>query len=155
TVFALAREKMRLIVVDIDAGRVAAMERELGSSCVLAKRVDVSSKDEMQLLAHDVQANYGSLDVLVNNAGVGHSGGILDSKLDDWEWVISINLWGVIYGCRLFIPDMVASGRGGHVTNVASQGGIFAAPGAAPYCTAKFGVVGLSESLRGELAPYG
>ncbi len=155
TALALAAEKMRVCVVDIDAERVAAMERELGSACVFSRRVDVSSKDEMRTLAADVHGKLGALDVLVNNAGVGHSGGILDTKLEDWEWVVSINLWGVVYGCHFFVPEMVAARRGGHVANVASGFGLMAAPGVAPYCTTKFAVVGLSESLRAELAPHG
>lgn len=154
TALALASEKARLAVVDIDADRVAAMERELGSACVFSKRVDVSSKDEMRALAAEMHEKLGALDVLVNNAGVGHSGGILDTKLEDWEWVVSVNLWGVVYGCHYFVPQMVAARRGGHVANVASGFGLLAAPGVAPYCTTKFAVVGLSESLRAELAPH-
>jgi NAD(P)-dependent dehydrogenase (short-subunit alcohol dehydrogenase family) len=95
------------------------------------------------------------VDFLVNNAGVGHSGGVLDSSLEDWEWVVGVNLWGVVYGCHFFVPKMVARGAGGHVVNVASGFGLMAAPGVAPYCTTKFAVVGLSESLRAELAPHG
>jgi NAD(P)-dependent dehydrogenase (short-subunit alcohol dehydrogenase family) len=155
TARALAAAGARLAVVDVDGDRVAAMERELGAQCVFAKRVDVSKKDEMRALAADVHGKVGVLDVLVNNAGVGHSGGILDSSLEDWEWVIGINLWGVIYGCHFFVPKMVERGAGGHVVNVASGFGLVAGPSVAPYCTTKFAVVGLSESLRGELAPHG
>ena len=154
TAMALAGEGARLIVADIDAARVAEMKRELGDQCALAKRVDVSKQDEMGALADDVHRALGPLDILVNNAGVGHSGGILDSTLGDWEWTLGVNLWGVIYGCHFFVPRMVAKGGGGHVVNVASTFGLLAAPGVAPYCTTKFAVVGLSESLRAELAPH-
>jgi NAD(P)-dependent dehydrogenase (short-subunit alcohol dehydrogenase family) len=155
TAQALAREGARVVVVDVDEARVGEVQRELGAACVLAKRVDVSRKDEMRALADDVHSALGPLDVLVNNAGVGHSGGVLGSKLEDWEWVIGVNLWGVIHGCHFFAPKMAQSGRGGHIANVASAFGLIAAPGVAPYCTTKFAVVGLSESLRAELAEHG
>lgn len=155
TAHALARKGARLVVVDVDEARVDAMQRDLGAACVLAKRVDVASKDEMRALANDVHSALGPLDVLVNNAGVGHSGGVLDTKLEDWKWVIDVNLWGVVHGCHFFAPKMARSGRGGHIANVASGFGLVAAPGVAPYCTTKFAVVGLSESMRAELAPHG
>ncbi|HEY3819617.1 MAG TPA: SDR family NAD(P)-dependent oxidoreductase [Polyangiaceae bacterium] len=155
TALALAEAGARVAVVDIDDARVAEVKRELGEKCALAKRVDVSKKEEMAALADEVHAASGALDVLVNNAGVGHSGGILDSTLDDWSWVVGVNLWGVVYGCHYFVPKMVARGAGGHVVNVASGFGLVAGAGVAPYCTTKFAVVGLSESMRGELAPHG
>ncbi|HEY8088930.1 MAG TPA: SDR family NAD(P)-dependent oxidoreductase [Polyangiaceae bacterium] len=155
TAEALAKEGVRLVVVDVDEARVDAMKRSLGPACVLGKRVDVSKKDEMRALAADVHAGFGALDVLVNNAGVGHSGGVLDSSLEDWEWVVGVNLWGVVHGCHFFVPKMVERGAGGHVVNVASGFGLVASPRVAPYCTTKFAVVGLSESLRAEIAPHG
>jgi NAD(P)-dependent dehydrogenase (short-subunit alcohol dehydrogenase family) len=154
TAEALAKAGARVIVVDVDDSRVDATAKALGRACALSKRVDVSKKDEMRALAADVHAACGPLDVLVNNAGVGHSGGVLDSSLEDWEWTIGVNLWGVVYGCHFFVPKMVERGAGGHVVNVASTFGLTAAPRVAPYCTTKFAVVGLSESLRAELAPH-
>jgi NAD(P)-dependent dehydrogenase (short-subunit alcohol dehydrogenase family) len=102
-----------------------------------------------------VHQRFGALGVLVNNAGVGHSGGMLDTPLEDWHWTIGVNLWGVVHGCHFFVPRMVERREGGHVVNVASAFGLFAAPRVGPYCTTKFAVVGLSESLRAELAPHG
>ena len=91
----------------------------------------------------------------MNNAGVGHSGGVLDSTIDDWEWVVGVNLWGVVHGCHFFVPRRWSQrGQGGHVVNVASGFGLVAGAGVAPYCTTKFAVVGLSASLRAELAPH-
>jgi NAD(P)-dependent dehydrogenase (short-subunit alcohol dehydrogenase family) len=150
----LAKHGARVVVVDLDEKRVADMARELGDACAFSRAVDVSKRDAMRSLADDVHAKLGALDVLVNNAGVGHSGGILDTTLEDWDWVVNVNLWGVIHGCHFFAPKMVDSGRGGHIANVASGFGLLAAPGVAPYCTTKFAVVGLSESLRGELQPH-
>jgi NAD(P)-dependent dehydrogenase (short-subunit alcohol dehydrogenase family) len=155
TALALADRGARVIATDIDEARVAEMKAALGTRCALAARTDVSKRDEVRQLADRVHAELGPLDVLVNNAGVGHSGGILDTKIEDWDWVIGVNLWGVIHGCHFFVPKMVEARRGGHVANVASAFGLFAGPGVAPYCTTKFAVVGLSESLRAELRPHG
>ncbi len=121
---------------------------------MLASRVDVSQRSEMGALAEEVHGSLGAVDVLVNNAGVGHGGGVIETPLTDWDWVLGVNLGGVVHGCHFFVPKMVARGAG-HVVNVASGFGLFAAAGVAPYCTAKFAVVGLSESLRAELHPHG
>jgi NAD(P)-dependent dehydrogenase (short-subunit alcohol dehydrogenase family) len=150
----LASRGARIVVVDLDEARVSAMTAELGDRCAFSRAVDVGNRDAMRSLADDVHRKLGALDVLVNNAGVGHSGGILDTKLEDWDWVVNVNLWGVIHGCHFFAPKMVDSGRGGHIANVASAFGLMAGPGVAPYCTTKFAVVGLSESLRAELEPH-
>ncbi len=155
TAVALGDAGARVVAVDIDEARVESIAAELGSKCALARRVDVSNRDQMRELAREVHDRFGALGVLVNNAGVAHSGGILDSRIEDWDWTIGVNLWGVIHGCHFFVPRMVEGGQGGHVVNVASAFGLFAAPHVAPYCTTKFAVVGLSESLRGELAPHG
>jgi NAD(P)-dependent dehydrogenase (short-subunit alcohol dehydrogenase family) len=109
----------------------------------------------MSALAEVVHGTVGVVDVLVNNAGVGHGGGIVDSPLTDWDWVLGINLGGVIHGCHFFVPPMVSREAGGHVVNIASVFGLVAPAGVAPYCTAKFAVMGLSESMRAELAPDG
>jgi NAD(P)-dependent dehydrogenase (short-subunit alcohol dehydrogenase family) len=154
TAAALAKRGARVVVVDVDAARVDEVKAELGDACALGRRVDVSKRDEMRALADDVHRSQGPLDVLVNNAGVGHSGGVLDTKLEDWDWVIGVNLWGVIHGCHFFVPEM-ARRRRGHVVNVASMFGLLAPGEVAPYCTTKFAVVGLSESMRSELAAHG
>ena len=154
TAIALADKGARVVACDLAPARVDAIASTLGGKCALAKTVDVSKKDPMRALADEVHERLGPLDVLVNNAGVGHSGGILDSTLDDWEWVISVNLWGVVHGCHFFVPKMVERGSG-QVVNVASGFGLVAGPNVAPYCTTKFAVVGMSESMRAELAPHG
>jgi NAD(P)-dependent dehydrogenase (short-subunit alcohol dehydrogenase family) len=155
TALALARARARVVAIDVDGSRVEAIASELGAACALAKRVDVSKKDEMGALAAEIHDRFGAIGILVNNAGVAHSGGMLESPLEDWEWTVAVNLWGVIHGCHFFIPRMVSAGVRGHVVNVASAFGLFAAPRVGPYCTTKFAVVGLSESLRHELAPHG
>ncbi len=155
TALALAQAGARLLLCDIDADRLAEVEAELPAGrCVLAAVVDVSDRNAMQALADQVHREVGALDVLVNNAGVGLAGGVCDTSIEDWEWVLSINLWGVIYGCRLFVPPMVERGSG-HVVNISSLLGYFGQPGAIGYVTSKFAVFGLSESMRNELAPTG
>jgi short-subunit dehydrogenase len=95
------------------------------------------------------------VDLLVNNAGVGIGGGFLDTSLEDWDWIVGINLMGVVHGCHFFVPPMLKRGRGGHVVNISSAAGYLATAALAAYCTTKFGVLGLSEALHEELAPHG
>jgi NAD(P)-dependent dehydrogenase (short-subunit alcohol dehydrogenase family) len=145
------------VLCDKDESGLREVEREIGQSVdhIEWRVVDVASRDEMRAFADDVHARFDAIDVLVNNAGVGQSGGLLDMSLEDWEWVLGVNLWGVIHGCHFFVPKMVKRAAGGHVVNVSSVFGFFAPPGSMGYCTSKFGVFGLSESLRGELEPHG
>ena len=155
TALALAKAGARLILCDIDADRLAAVETELPPGrCRFTAVVDVSDRAAMEALAARVHGEVDALDVLVNNAGVGLAGGVCDTSLEDWEWVLSVNLWGVIHGCNLFVPPMVDRGRG-HVVNISSLLGYFGQPGAIGYVTSKFAVFGLSESMRNELAPLG
>ncbi len=151
----LAKQGARLIVCDVNEAGLATLAAELGSACLLARRVDVSDRTAMQSFADEVHALVPAVDVLVNNAGVGLQGGLLDTSLDDWDWILKINLGGVIHGCHFFVPKMVERAAGGHIVNVASVLGVFAAPDVIGYATAKFGVVGLSESLRAEMSPHG
>ncbi len=146
----------KLIVCDVNEIGLRDLEKELTAreALLLAARVDVSDRDEMQAFAAQVHALVPAVDVLLNNAGVGLAGGILNTSLDDWEWVLNINLWGAIHGCHFFVPKMVERGAGGAVINVASVLGLHAAPNTIGYSTSKFGVVGLSEALGGELAPH-
>jgi NAD(P)-dependent dehydrogenase (short-subunit alcohol dehydrogenase family) len=156
TALALADEGCKLVVCDVAEGPLQAVAAELSAkgALLLQARVDVSKRAEMEAFAAQVHALAPAVDVLVNNAGVGLSGGLLDTTLEDWEWILSINLWGVIHGLHFFVPKMVAHGAG-HVVNVSSGLGLVAAPEVLGYCTTKFAVTGLSESLRAELAPKG
>jgi len=145
-----------LFLCDIDEEGLSATAKEARRSGgrVHTYVVDVSRREAMRAFAATVHEQVPAVDVLVNNAGVGLSGGILDTELDDWEWVVSINLWGVIHGCHFFVPKMVARKQGGHVVNIASAAGFLATPDLAAYATTKFGVLGLSEAMRSELAPH-
>jgi NAD(P)-dependent dehydrogenase (short-subunit alcohol dehydrogenase family) len=146
-----------LALCDINNAAVAdAAEaaRTLGA-VVLASRVDVSDAAAMTRFAEATFARFGRVDLLVNNAGVGLVGGFLDTSRKDWEWLIGINLMGVVHGCDAFLPTMVESGRGGHVVNLSSAAGVLANPQLTAYSATKFAVFGLSEALRMELKPHG
>lgn len=157
TALALAREGARLIVCDVNEASLRGVEQELGtlSECLLARRVDVSDEHAMKSFSDEVHSKVPAVDILINNAGVGLAGNIIHTTLDDWKWIIGINLWGVIHGCHFFTPKMVERGQGGHVVNVSSMLGFFASPDIVGYTTAKFGVFGLSMCLREDLAGHG
>jgi NAD(P)-dependent dehydrogenase (short-subunit alcohol dehydrogenase family) len=157
TAIACASRGARLVICDQNEEGMAETEREaraLGSE-VLARRVDVGKREEVEALAAAVHAEIEAVDLLVNNAGVGLGGSFLDTPLDDWEWIARINLFGVIHGCHFFIPPMVKRGCGGHVVNVSSAAGFAPLPAQSAYATTKFAVLGLSESMRPELAAAG
>jgi NAD(P)-dependent dehydrogenase (short-subunit alcohol dehydrogenase family) len=128
--------------------------RALGCE-VLAQRVDVANRHEMREFAAAVHQRVAAVDILMNNAGVGLGASFLDTPLDDWDWIMGINLMGVVHGCHFFLPPMVARQRGGHVVNVASAAAFAATEALSAYSTTKFAVVGLSEALRDELTPHG
>ena len=153
TALALARRGASLVVCDVNDDGLAAMAadiRAIGSD-VLARRVDVSRAEEMEAFAAAVHERVEAVDLLVSNAGVGLGGGTLHTSLEDWRWIVGINLFGVIHGCHFFVPAMVRRGRGGHVVNVSSAAGYVASEALAAYATTKFGVYGFSEALRQEL----
>ncbi|HEY8073677.1 MAG TPA: SDR family NAD(P)-dependent oxidoreductase [Labilithrix sp.] len=152
TAEAFAKKGDTLYLCDRDEDALARTASELGVA--FHRVVDVSKRDAMQSFADAVHADGGAIDVLVNNAGVGLAGGVLETSLEDFEWVLSVNLWGVLHGVHAFVPQMVERRRG-HVVNVASVLGLIAGPGTAGYSTSKFAVVGLSESMRADLAPHG
>ncbi len=157
TALAFARRGANLVLCDINTEGLAETERQiqaLGRE-VLARRVDVADREAMAAFAAAVHARVAAVDILMNNAGVGLGAGFLNTELGDWDWIIGINLWGVIHGCHFFIPPMVARGRGGHVVNVSSAAGYVATEPLSAYSTTKFAVFGLSESLRDELARHG
>jgi NAD(P)-dependent dehydrogenase (short-subunit alcohol dehydrogenase family) len=154
---AFARRGANLILCDVNEvglADTAEAARALGRD-VLARRVDVANADEMRAFAETVHAQVEAVDLLMNNAGVGLGAGTLHTTLDDWRWIVGINLFGVVHGCHFFVPPMVRRRRGGHVVNVASAAGFVATELLAAYATTKFAVVGLSEALRDELAPHG
>lgn len=116
--------------------------------------LDVTSPEAWQALREKLQGSWPSLDLLVNNAGVGVGGQVGELPLSDWHWIVNINLFGAIYGCHTMVPWMKTNPRGGHIVNIASMAAIASAPGMAPYNITKAGMVSFSETLYGELKPY-
>ncbi|MBJ6762584.1 SDR family NAD(P)-dependent oxidoreductase [Myxococcaceae bacterium JPH2] len=157
TALALADEGAHLVVCDRDAGRLAEVAREISSRGreVFSRQVDVADREAMRAFAAEVEREVGVLDILVNNAGVALGARFVETPLDDWDWIVSINLFGVIHGCHFFLPGMIARGQGGHVVNVSSLTGFFATEPFAAYGTTKYAVFGLSEALRADLSRYG
>jgi NAD(P)-dependent dehydrogenase (short-subunit alcohol dehydrogenase family) len=155
TALALAGAGARVIVCDVNEASLESIAAELGAACVMSWQVDVGNADAMRAIAHAVHAAHGPLDILINNAGVGISSSVLNTTLEDWDWVIGINLKGVIHGLHFFLPAMVERGGRGHVVNVASLAGYFVSTGLSAYLTTKFGVFGLSEVAREDLRGTG
>lgn len=116
--------------------------------------LDVTSVEAWQSLRDRLQGQWPRIDVLINNAGVGVGGEVGALSLDDWHWIIDINLYGAVYGCHTLVPWMKQNPRGGHIVNVASMAAIVSAPGMAAYNMTKAAMVSLSETLYGELKPY-
>ncbi len=153
TALACARRGANLVICDLDEVGLSDVEktiRELGRD-VIASRVDVSDAEQMRAFAEDVHGQIEAPDILVNNAGVAIGGRFQDTSIEDWNWIVGINLMGVVHGCHHFIPKMVERGRGGHVVIVASAAGYSASSNLAAYNATKFAVLGLGEALQDEL----
>ncbi len=153
-----ARLGMNLVLVDVqqDALDAAAAEIQAAGAPVLALRVDVSDAAQMEALAAAVQARFGAPHLVFNNAGVGSGGLIWENSVRDWEWVLGVNVWGVIHGVRLFTPMMLAAAQAdpayrGHIVNTASMAGLLTPPNMGVYNVSKHAVVSLSESLYQDL----
>jgi NAD(P)-dependent dehydrogenase (short-subunit alcohol dehydrogenase family) len=152
----LARRGTRVVVADIDgknAGRVAAAIAADGGQAE-ARTIDVASEPDVTRLIQDTASAHGALDYLFNNAGIAIGGDTRDLTLDHWRRVLDVDLYGVLHGIRAAYPIMAEQGSG-HIVNTSSAAAFFAAPGNAPYCTAKHALVGLSLSLRLEGADLG
>ncbi|MEU9026076.1 SDR family oxidoreductase [Streptomyces sp. NPDC048383] len=155
TAFAFAEAGARVVAVDRDgegAARTAEMARLVGAPEAWGECVDVSDEQAMEKLAAKVAVEYGIVDVLVNNAGIGLSGPFLETTAEDWKRVLDVNLWGVIHGCRIFGKQMAERGQGGHIVNTASAAAYLPSRTLPAYSTSKAAVLMLSECLRAELA---
>jgi NAD(P)-dependent dehydrogenase (short-subunit alcohol dehydrogenase family)/pimeloyl-ACP methyl ester carboxylesterase len=155
TALAFAEAGARLVAVDRDAesaARTAESALTLGAPAAWAETVDVSDEQAMEKLAGKVAAEYGVVDILINNAGIGLAGSFFDTTPEDWKKVLDVNLWGVIHGCRLFGGRMAERGQGGHIVNIASAAAYQPSRTLPAYSTSKAAVLMLSECLRAELA---
>ena len=153
-----ARLGMNLVLVDVqqDALDLAAHELTAHGANVLACKVDVSDATAMEQLALQVQQRFGAPHLVFNNAGVGSGGLIWENSVADWQWVLGVNLWGVVHGVRLFTPMMLQAAKQdpnyqGHIVNTASMAGLLAAPNMGVYNVSKHAVVALSETLYQDL----
>ena len=149
---AFAREGMRVVLADVEAEPLERAARELSDSGaeVVPVVADVSSATDVARLGEAAMDAFGAVHVACNNAGVSGGGLAWEIDLDTWEWILGVNLWGVIHGMRTFTPLIVASG-GGHVVNTASMAGLTSPPGMSPYNVSKHAVVTLSETMYVEL----
>ena len=152
-----ATEGMKVVMADVEAAaldRAAAAVRATAPA-VLATRVDVSRAEDVERLARETYAAFGAAHVVCNNAGVAVIGAVHEHSLADWQWVLGVNLWGVIHGVRAFVPRMLAGGDEGHIVNTASMAGLTTAPFMSVYDVTKHGVVALSESMYKEFEMTG
>ncbi|MCB0219549.1 MAG: SDR family NAD(P)-dependent oxidoreductase [Chrysiogenetes bacterium] len=154
TSVALAREGCDLAITDVNeaglketAKMIAALGRKVSTHVV-----DVASKSQMKALPKAVIAEHGHVHIVVNNAGVSVTAPFEHHSIEDFEWIMGINLWGVVYGCKFFLPYIQKEDEG-HIVNISSVFGIIGLPSQSSYAATKFAVRGFSESLRTELAP--
>ena len=149
---------MNLVLVDVQQDALDKAEQEMTAQGVqvLARKVDVSNAAEMQALADAVKARFGAPHFVFNNAGVGSGGLVWENSLADWEWVLGVNVWGVVHGVRLFTPMMLEAAQKdpsyqGHIVNTASMAGLLTAPNMGIYNVSKHAVVALTETLYQDL----
>lgn len=154
-----ARLGMKLVLVDVqqDALDTAAAQMQAAGSEVLAQQADVADAAQMEHLARRVKERFGAPHLVFNNAGVGAGGLIWENTVQDWQWVLGVNLWGVIHGVRLFTPMMLEAAEQdpqyrGHIVNTASMAGLLAPPNMGVYNVSKHAVVALSETLYQDLS---
>jgi len=145
---------MKVVLADIDEKALAKVEQELkdAGASLLAVRMDVSKPDDVEALAQKTLDAFGAVHLLFNNAGVASVTTLWEASLADWQWVMGVNLWGVIHGVRTFVPIMLKEDVECHVVNTASMAGLISGPCLGIYKVTKHGVVALSEVLACELA---
>ncbi len=151
------KEGMKVVLADIEEKALARASQELDAAGgnVLAVRTDVSKAEDVAELARKTLERYGAVHLLFNNAGVGFGATIWENTLADWEWMLGVNLWGVIHGAHTFVPLMLQQNCEGHIVNTASMAGLISGPGLGIYKVTKHGVVTLSETLYHELTLAG
>ena len=158
---AFAAEGMKIVLADVEAGALddAAQAVAKTAPAVIAVPTDVSKAADVEALAAAAERAFGGVQLVCNNAGVALTGEAWENSLADWEWVLGVNLWGVIHGIRTFVPRLLAAKAEAHVVNTGSIAGLLSGPGMAVYGASKHGVVTISESLYYELqmlrAPIG
>lgn len=147
----------RIVLADLDQdalGRATTELKDAGAQ-VLGVRSDVTDLESVRQLADTTFDHFGAAHIVCNNAGVAPFGMLAEATHKDWQFAMNINVWGVIHGVEAFLPRILKQGQGGHIINTASMAGLVGMEWLGLYCTTKFAVVGLSESLHRELKPQG
>ncbi len=152
-----AREDMRVVIADIEVGALeeTAAEVETAGAEVVVAPTDVSRPEQVDALAGLTYERFGAVHLLCNNAGVFQGGITWQRDLADWEWVMGVNLWGVLHGIRAFVPRMLEGGDEGHVVNTSSLAGLLTVAYSGPYVTSKFAALALTECLAHDLRAQG
>jgi NAD(P)-dependent dehydrogenase (short-subunit alcohol dehydrogenase family) len=154
---AFAEAGMNVMLADIETDALAAAVKSLHDfgPAVRGVACDVADPASVERAAQASYQAFGNVHVVCNNAGVAAAGGIDNISLDNWRWVLDVNLMGVLHGIRTFLPHIRGHGEGGHIVNTASMAGMEAGLGFSPYVASKFAVVGMSEGLATKLKPLG
>ena len=150
---AFAARGAKVVLADVEANALEAVRADVEAAGMeaIAVPTDVTDEEQVQALADAAWDRFGAAHVVCNNAGVLIRGNMLDAERKDWEWIMGVNVWGVINGVLAFVPRMRDSGEEGHIVHPASEAGHFAGDGYGVYNTSKFAVVGLTESLARDL----
>jgi NAD(P)-dependent dehydrogenase (short-subunit alcohol dehydrogenase family) len=143
---AFAQEGMKVALADVDQKGLDETVSLLGNASLLSMKVDVSKEADVQAFCDRIEKPY----LVCNNAGVSPLGAVWENSVGDWQWILGVNLWGVIHGVRAFAPRLIAQGEG-HIVNTASVAGLISPPGSGAYNVTKHAVVALSESLHHDL----
>ena len=148
---------MKVVLADVEEEALEQARASFGptNADVIAVRVDVTDRDAIAAAADRTEEAFGKVHVLVNNAGVAVGGSIADMAYTDWDWVVGVNLDGVVNGVQTFLPRILAHGEGGHIVTTASLAGLLPFAGLGVYNTTKYAVVGMSEAMRADLADRG
>jgi len=151
---AFADEGMDVALADVDLNNLLLTEKDIRSKGVrtLSVKADVSRANDVESFAQQTLEALGAAHVVCNNAGVSPLGAVWENTVDEWQWILGVNLWGVIHGVHTFLPILKRNRDGGHIVNTASMAGLVAGPRHGAYAAAKYGVVGLTEVLAAELA---
>jgi NAD(P)-dependent dehydrogenase (short-subunit alcohol dehydrogenase family) len=146
---------MKVVMSDVDPARLDEAAARVGAAGeIVAVPADVAVWEDVERLAASAAAAFGPVHLLCNNAGVQSSGTVWEYELSEWQWLLGVNLWGVIHGIRGFVPAMIEHGSPAHVVNTSSVGGLVTFPGMAPYAASKSAVIAVSESLHLDLRAH-
>lgn len=149
---AMIAEGMQVMIADIESGRLQATADEIGAAAMVT---DVTKPEQVEALARAALEKFGAVHVVCNNAGIGPMAPLKDLTLNDWRWMLEVNLWGVIHGVTSFLPILRDNPDGGHIVNTASMAALMPVPGLVPYCASKYAVIGLSEAMAEDIAVEG